>query len=99
MELLPVNFPTSQTTEESSNTQELARSNQTFSEFISSTISQVEQAQLDGDRAIEKLHSGEAQNLHDVMISVEQADLSLRMLVQVRNKALQAYEEIMRMQI
>ena len=99
MELQPVNFPTSQAQEASSKTQEATQGKQTFSEFVSSTISQVEQSQLDGDRAIEKLHSGEAQNLHDVMISIEQADISLRMLVQVRNKALQAYEEIMRMQI
>ena len=71
----------------------------TFSDFINSSIKQVNNAQIKGDIAIEKLHTGEAQNLHDVMISVEQADISLRMLVQIRNKALTAYEEIMRMQI
>ena len=71
----------------------------TFSELVSSSIEQVNNAQMKGDLDIEKLHSGEAQNLHDVMISVEQADISLRMLVQVKNKALTAYEEIMRMQV
>ncbi len=70
-----------------------------FSTLISSHIEQVNDAQQAADDAIAKLHSGEAQNLHDVMIAVEQADLSLRMLVQIRNKALSAYDEIMRMQI
>ena len=99
MEIFPVNISTPPPVETPSTANEVARTNQTFSKFIESTIEQVNQAQTDGDLAIEKLHNGEARNLHDVMISVEQADLSLRMLVQVRNKALQAYEEIMRMQI
>jgi flagellar hook-basal body complex protein FliE len=37
--------------------------------------------------------------MHEVMIAVEEADISMRMLVQLRNKALQAYDDIMRMQI
>ena len=99
MELFPVNFPTPASGVQSTDKPELAENGQNFSNFITSTIEQVNQSQIDSDRSIQKLHSGEAQNLHDVMISVEQADISLRMLVQVRNKALQAYEEIMRMQI
>ena len=77
----------------------VSQTEQNFSDFIKNSIAEVNQAQNDGDGAIEKLYSGEAQNLHDIMISVEQADISLRMLVQIRNKALQAYEEIMRIQI
>jgi len=99
MELFPVNFPTPASGAQSTDTPEIAQNGQNFSNFITSTIEQVNQSQIDSDRSIQKLHSGEAQNLHDVMISVEQADISLRMLVQVRNKAIQAYEEIMRMQI
>ncbi len=38
-------------------------------------------------------------DLHDVMIAMEKADISLRLLVQVRNKAVDAYQEIMRMQV
>ncbi len=50
-------------------------------------------------QATKNLQSGDAKHLHEVMIAVEEADISLRMLVQMRNKALTAYEEIMRMQI
>lgn len=70
-----------------------------FSEMLDSTVKQVIHAQSRGDEAIEKLNSGEAHNLHDVMIAVEQADLSLRMLVQLRNKALEAYNQIIKMNI
>lgn len=99
MNILPVNNPTPQIINDQSEPHSVAQTEQNFSDFIKSTISQVSQSQTESDLSIQKLHSGEAQNLHDVMISVEQADISLRMLVQIRNKAIQAYEEIMRMQI
>jgi flagellar hook-basal body complex protein FliE len=70
-----------------------------FGDMLSSMMSKVNQTQIAGDEAIVKLESGEAKHLHEVMIAVEEADISLRMLVQMRNKALSAYEEIMRMQI
>ncbi len=70
-----------------------------FGDIMKSTIEQVNQAQNRGDQAIEQLNTGSAESLHEVMIAVEEADISLKMLVQMRNKALQSYEEIMRMQL
>lgn len=70
-----------------------------FLETMQSMIGSVNESQLAGDNAIERLQRGDAQHLHEVMLAVEEADVSLRMLVQVRNKAMTAYEEIMRMQI
>lgn len=70
-----------------------------FGEIIKETISKTVAAESQSDKAIEGLVSGQAKNLHEVMISVEKADISLKMLVQFRNKAMQAYEEIMRLQI
>jgi flagellar hook-basal body complex protein FliE len=70
-----------------------------FGGILSSALAQVNQNQLNGEAAIQKFESGEAKHLHEVMIAVEEAEISLRMLVQMRNKALAAYEEIMRMQI
>lgn len=70
-----------------------------FNDYVAASIDQVNEALARGDQAVERLHSGEAQSLHEVMIAVEEADISLRMFVQVRNKALQAYEEIMRLQL
>ena len=70
-----------------------------FADIMKSTISQVNQAQNTGDQAIEKLNTGKAESLHEVMLAVEEASISLKMLVQMRNKALTAYDEIMRMQL
>ena len=46
---------------------------------------------------LQALASGEAQNLHQVMISLEEARLSFQLLAQVRNRVLEAYQEVMRM--
>ncbi len=80
-------------------TSNVTKAKEDFGELLSQTIGEVNQKQVDGDTATTKLQTGEAKHLHEVMIAVEQADISLRMLVQMRNKALQAYEEIMRMQV
>ena len=77
----------------------VSQAEKNFSDYLTSTLDQVSHAQNAGDTAITKLNTGEAKNMHEVMIAVEEADLSLRMLVQFRNKALQAYDDIMKMQI
>jgi flagellar hook-basal body complex protein FliE len=80
-------------------TSDISQAKAGFGDILSSTLQSVNSAQIAGDAAIEKLQTGDAKHLHEVMIAVEEADVSLRMLVQMRNKALTAYEEIMRMQI
>ena len=77
----------------------IAKVGSDFSKVIQSSINQAMTAEQQSDKAIQELQSGEAKNIHEVMISVEKSDISLKMLVQFRNKALQAYEEVMRMQI
>jgi len=80
-------------------TNPIEQTKNSFSNLIKDTIARTVEAEQQGEKAIEGLASGQARNLHEVMISVEKADISLKMLVQFRNKALQAYEEVMRMQI
>jgi flagellar hook-basal body complex protein FliE len=46
-----------------------------------------------------KLAVGQADNLHTVMIRMEEAKLSLQLMAQVRNRLLEAYQEVMRMQV
>jgi flagellar hook-basal body complex protein FliE len=77
----------------------VSQTEKSFSDYLGSMLDQVSKAQSGGDAAIAKLNTGEAKNMHEVMIAVEEADISMRMLVQLRNKALQAYDDIMRMQI
>jgi flagellar hook-basal body complex protein FliE len=70
-----------------------------FGDMLKTMLDKVNEGQMAGDQATRNLQSGDAKHLHEVMIAVEEADVSLRMLVQMRNKALTAYDEIMRMQI
>lgn len=91
--LLPTNTP--QVNKES----EVTKSSNAFGDMLKNMVTETNQDQLNGDQSVQNLQSGKAEHLHEVMISVEEADMSLRMLVQLRNKALTAYEEIMRMQI
>jgi flagellar hook-basal body complex protein FliE len=70
-----------------------------FGDLLKTMLNKVDESQAAADQATRNLQSGDARHLHEVMIAVEEADVSLRMFVQMRNKALTAYEEIMRMQI
>jgi flagellar hook-basal body complex protein FliE len=71
----------------------------TFSTVLKDSIEKVNKLQLDADKAIEGLAKGDTNNIHQTMIAVEEANLSFNMMLQVRNKLLAAYEEIMRMQV
>lgn len=70
-----------------------------FSDMLADAVSQTNEAQLNADKASVALQTGKAENLHEVMLSMEEADISMRLLVQMRNKAMDAYQEIMRMQV
>jgi flagellar hook-basal body complex protein FliE len=71
----------------------------TFSGFLQEAMSGVNRVQQEAETAVQQHTIGKTHNLHDTMIAVEKADISLRLLMPVRNKAVEAYQEIMRMQI
>ena len=71
----------------------------TFSETLRSSVEKVNEAQVQADTAIKALVSGRTKNIHETMLAVEKADASLKLMMQVRNKVLDAYREIMRMQV
>ena len=71
----------------------------TFGEFLSDSLSKVNQMQLEANDAVEKLASGESQNLHETMLKVEEAEIAFKSMNQIRNKVIEAYKEIMKMQI
>ncbi|MDK2125122.1 flagellar hook-basal body complex protein FliE [Parachitinimonas caeni] len=70
-----------------------------FGDWFESQLSSVNAQLINADVNMQKLATGQATNLHEVMISMEEAKLSLQMMVQVRNHLLEAYQDIMRMQI
>jgi flagellar hook-basal body complex protein FliE len=70
-----------------------------FGEILKDAISTVNELQKQSDQEIQKLMTGESQDLHTTIIAVQKADLSFQMMMQVRNKIVQAYQEIMHMQV
>ncbi len=70
-----------------------------FSSWFSDQLSSVNQNLVTADHDMQKLAVGATQNLHEVMIHLEEARLSFQLLAQVRNKVLDAYQEVMRMQV
>jgi flagellar hook-basal body complex protein FliE len=70
-----------------------------FDNWLSGEISRVNQQLLGAQKQTNDLALGKTQNLHDVMISIEEARLGLQLMVQIRTRALEAYQEILRMQV
>ena len=75
-----------------------ASPDESFAAQLKSTIGEVSRMQADADAAMAEGAAGGAENIHENMIRIEEADISLRLLTRVRNKALDAYHELMRMQ-
>ena len=70
-----------------------------FSDTLSDAINRVDESQKLSNEQIEAFVAGETDNLHDVMIQMNQAKVHFELMAQVRNKALSAYQELMSMQI
>lgn len=70
-----------------------------FGQMLSDSITKVNEYQQQADTSIKELTAGRTKNIHETMLSIEKADSSLKLMMQVRNKVLDAYKEIMRMQV
>jgi flagellar hook-basal body complex protein FliE len=70
-----------------------------FSLVMRDAIKEINHLQTNADEAIAKVQLGNTANIHEAMVALEQASISFRALMQVRNKILDAYQEVMRMQV
>ncbi|TVQ12160.1 MAG: flagellar hook-basal body complex protein FliE [Balneolaceae bacterium] len=70
-----------------------------FSGLLKQAINSVDQAQKTADRNMEDFVMGKTENVHEVMISMERAKLSFHLLMEVRNKVIETYQELSRMHI
>lgn len=70
-----------------------------FLSVFREAFDRVNQYQIEADRLTDELIAGKVDNLHQVMIASQQANISLQFAVQVRNKVVEAYQEMMRMQV
>lgn len=68
-----------------------------FAEMVGNAIDKVNASQAQADNAVQSFMTGETTEIHQVMLQMEQARLSMMMAVEVRNKSVEAYQEISRM--
>lgn len=71
----------------------------TFSATLEDFLKDVNDLQHEAGRSVEKLMTGEIKDVHDVMVAVEKASTSFELMMELRNKMIDAYHEILRMQV
>jgi len=70
-----------------------------FGELLTSQVEKLNTTQLSADQMVSDFAAGKTDDLHNVMIGVEEARLSMELAVQVRNKIIEAYKELTQMQL
>ena len=70
-----------------------------FFDALQNSMEEVNKNQLEADSSIKDLIAGKTKNISETMLQLQKADLSLKTMMQVRNKILEAYKEIMKMQV
>ncbi|MGY4689817.1 flagellar hook-basal body complex protein FliE [Salibacterium sp. K-3] len=76
-----------------------AEAQHSFQNALNDAITEVNNSQIKSNEMTSKLASGEVDNLHEVMVAAEKASVTLQTTVEVRNKALESYQKVMRMQV
>lgn len=69
-----------------------------FEDFLSESIVEVNKLQKDSDKLIERLATGDVDDISEVVMASSRAEVAMRMMMEVRNKLLEAYQQISRIQ-
>ena len=70
-----------------------------FAQMVTKGLGEVNQQLLANQTDLQRLATGDVQNLHQVMIRLEESRLSFQLMMQVRNRLLEAYQDVMKMQV
>jgi flagellar hook-basal body complex protein FliE len=70
-----------------------------FSKVLKESLSEVNKTQVKADSAMADIATGEVKNLHQAALAIGKAETSMKLMLEVRNKALSAYKEIARTQL
>lgn len=76
-----------------------AASGGSFLASLQDAVGRLNETQAQADTSVQNLLTGRTNNIHETMIALQKADVSFQVMLQVRNKVVSAYEEIMRMQL
>ncbi len=74
-------------------------STESFQKMLSDAVGSLNKMEAEADSSTAKLAAGEPVELHEVLLATERASLAFQLAMQVRNKIIDAYQEVMRMQV
>ncbi|MDC3416399.1 flagellar hook-basal body complex protein FliE [Aquibacillus salsiterrae] len=80
-------------------TMTVSEAQQSFKSNLKNAIEQVNRSQIESDEKTTALANGQINNLHDVMITAQKASITLQTAVEMQKKVIDAYNEVMRMQV
>lgn len=81
------------------NSEQKISDNKSFQNMLNDAIGEVNKEQIEGYKAMEGIATGKVTNLQEAVQQIEEAELSMKLALETKNKAVNAYKEIMRMQI
>jgi flagellar hook-basal body complex protein FliE len=70
-----------------------------FKDLLVNSISEVQRLQTQADQSIRELVSGEIADVSQVLVAIEKADIAFNTMMQIRNKIVEAYQEVIRMSV
>lgn len=75
------------------------RPEKSFSQILEEKLAEVDALQKRADALLEGFFTGQVSDVHEVMVAVQQAELALQLAVEIRNRVIEAYQEVARMQL
>ncbi len=81
------------------NSKDKSNISSSFDKILKESLKEVNDLQKNADKAMADIATGEVKDLHQAAIAIDKAEISMKMMLEIRNKALNAYKEILRTQI
>ena len=78
---------------------ESANGSMPFADMVKGLITETNQEQIKSQDGLRQLIAGETESIHDVVLTTSRADLAFRLMMEIRNRLIASYQEVMRMQV
>ena len=76
-----------------------ANADMPFADMVKGLVTEANQEQLKSQDGVRQLIAGETDSIHDVVLTTSRADLAFRLMMEIRNRLIASYQEVMRMQV
>ncbi len=70
-----------------------------FEQLLKESVNELNQLQIDGEKALSDIATGQVKDLHQAALAINKAESSMKLMLEVRNKAISAYKELLRTQM